>query len=261
MQQGLHVREHEVEADFILRLERLEEDRGLLFGEMTRMQMSNLPSEAQRGQPIRALGVASIGHSTVFAYDPNRSMLALQLARNGITSTRMGLYVEAMCGGAKFDLLPVPNERISDALERGRVRALRVRVAHPQTLEAADVQTQSVTRGFQAFRAALGTPNIDVTLSMARGEPDISKEGVLSLFSWFRRQKDQSPGSVDELRASVIQPGTRRMEWLDLLEGQMGSKRRIDLPADDPDGSYAVRKGFAEGILDDHRAAFEARRE
>jgi len=259
--QRLTDRENDVEQDIVLRLERLEEEEDIAFGEMIRMQIDNLPSEAQRGLPIRPLGVTSIGHSTVFGYDHRLSILALQIARNGITSSRLGIYVGRLCAGAKFDILPQPNAHVLETLRSGRIRALQVKVAHPQSLEAVDAPTQSVTEGFRAFKQVLGTSNIDVTLSMERRDPDIQKGGVLGLFSWFRQEEERRPGNVGRLRAAIIAPDGERAEWLDLMEGQEGERIRLDLPGGDPERNYAVRKSFVRRVLGRYHGVVEGERE
>ncbi len=51
----LKQRELEADEDVVIRLERLEENGELMSGELIRLQISNLPSEAQTGVPVRAL--------------------------------------------------------------------------------------------------------------------------------------------------------------------------------------------------------------
>ena len=252
----LKQRELETDEDVVIRLERLEENGQLMSGELIRLQISNLPSEAQTGVPVRSLGVASIGHSTIFAYNKATGLLALQLARNGITSSRVAMYVDKMIQNADYDVLPLQSEEIRAALRRGRVRAVRIKTASGDTIEAVDARTRGVTEGFRHFKEALGTSSVDVTLTNDRGSM-IPKETVLGLFSWFRRHQDSSSGRGNKLRAAVIRPGGGQAEWLDLLNGQMGERQKLDLPGDDPDVNYGIRKAFVEGVLTRHEAAAE----
>jgi len=86
--QPLARREHETEPDVIIRLEDLNPTGRIWFGEMVRVQEVNLPPKALRGQRRERLGIRSIGHTSVFAFDTRLSVLALQLSRNGITAAR-----------------------------------------------------------------------------------------------------------------------------------------------------------------------------
>ena len=116
-------REYEVETGIIIRLERLSAFNNYICGEIIRRQTENLPPKAASGEPVQPLGVSAIGHSTVFVYDPILSVVALQLARNGITSTRLAMYIGAMASGASYDLLPAPTAEAWSKLTGGRVRA------------------------------------------------------------------------------------------------------------------------------------------
>ena len=252
-------REYEIEPDLTVRLERMASEGHNIFGELTRIQAGDLPSEALPGVPVRPLGSTSIGHSTVFAYDTRLSVMALQLARNGITSSRVAQYVAGACGGAEFDLIPLASPEIWEKLQRGRIRAVRIKVSHPQSLRGADSRTQSVTAGFNEFRSVLNTPHMDLTLSLEQSDPDLPRRNVLELFSWGRAQMEESPGAIDQLSAAVIQDGSGRSDWLHLLNGQMGDRRRLTLPANNPDISYRLRLTFAFEVLRESVRAIEAR--
>lgn len=249
-------REHNLGDDVMIRLERLENRRGFQSGELIRLQVSDLPSEAQTGIPVRPLGVASIGHSTVFAYHATSGLLAFQLARNGITSSKFASYVNQRITGANFDILPVPSEDIAERLRSGRVKALRIRTKAGENINAVDNRTRGVNEGFRAFRDALGTSIIDVTLSNGR-DSVVPQETVLGMFSWLRRHIESGSIRGTYLQAEIVGPVGGQPEWLDLLGGQMGERTRLELAGDDPFGNYQIRRGFVEDVLRRHQAVAE----
>ena len=53
-----------------------------------------------------------------------------------------------------------------------------------------------------------------------------------------------------EFRPSLrIHAGADRAEWLDLLEGQIGERRRLNLAGDNPALNYGTRKAFVNEVL------------
>jgi hypothetical protein len=255
----LAAREREIEPDIVIRLERLTDQRGVIVGEMVRRQTANLPPKALEGQPLERLGVSSIGHTTAFIYDIRLSILALQIARNGITSFRMGLYAETLLGGAGYSILPVPNVEVWNKLRHGAVRAVTVRVAAPNDLEAADAEARSVRGGMMELKDALGSAHVEVTLSMGRRDANINRQRALSMFRWLHREREEERGGVSRLAADVIPADGEEVETLNLIHGQMGDNQRLNLPDDDPDGSFRMRSDYIQDILRAHRAELERR--
>jgi hypothetical protein len=133
-------REAEVGDGIAVRLERADFPTDNARGELIRRQVTNLPPKALSGEPIENLGVEAIGHSTAFLYDARLSILAFEQARNGITATRFGLYMARFVSVGKYDMLPIPTKEMWDTLRTGRVRAMSVRCAAPESLEAVDAE-------------------------------------------------------------------------------------------------------------------------
>jgi hypothetical protein len=252
---SLGEREQEVDTEVIIRLERHQAAQGLVAGEFIRLQSANLPPRAEPGQPTQPLGVASIGHSTVFVYHPGLSVIALQLARNGISSTRVGLYVRGLVSTAPDTLLPVPTSDVWQKLRTGRIRGVQFRMQSPDSLESADANARSVASGVRQLKATLGITNVDVTLSVGRGDQDIDHRQGLALVRWLQRERAGNRGGISALHASVIAEDSDGVEWLNLFEAQMGAKTRLELPDDDPQRSYTARLAFVRRVLRQHEAA------
>jgi hypothetical protein len=194
-----------VEEEIVVRLERLQAQGNMTRGEIIRRQTSNLPPKALAGQPIESLGVESIGHSTAFLYDSRLSILGFEQARNGITATRFGLYLEHFIGQGGYDVLPIPTQEMWNTLTTGRLRGVRVRVAAPQSLQAADATTEGIKAGLTALKQAVGTHYVEAHLGMTRGDEDISRRRGVSLFRYFRRERDEGRGGITHVYADIIQ--------------------------------------------------------
>jgi hypothetical protein len=241
-------REAEVEEEIVVRLERLQAQGNMTRGEIIRRQTSNLPPKALAGQPIESLGVESIGHSTAFLYDSRLSILGFEQARNGITATRFGLYLEHFIGQGGYDVLPIPTQEMWHTLTTGRLRGVRVRVAAPQSLQAADATTEGIKAGLTALKQAVGTHYVEAHPGMTRGDEDISRRRGVSLFRYFRRERDEGRGGITHVYADIIPEGETQAREINLLAGQIGGKQRLNLPEDDPQASYHMREAFLSEV-------------
>lgn len=256
---GLLEREAEIEDGITVRLESADFPTNEVRGEIIRRQMANLPPKALSGQRIERLGVEAIGHSTAFLYYPRLSILAFEQARNGITSTRFGLYIAHFAGSARYDILPVPTHEMWETLRTGRLRAIRVRCSAPQSLEVADAEAETVKRGLVSLQGALNTHYVDATLGMKRGDPDIQRNGAIRWFNWFRRERENHRGEITHVYADIIPEGETQTAHLNLLRGQIGGQRRLDLPEDTPEASYRIRESFLTEVFHRHEQELEER--
>lgn len=246
-------REFEVEPEVILRMERLNDHHGLISGEIVRRQTENLPPRAPHGEPIARLGVESIGHSTAFAYDPALSVIGLQLARNGVTPMRIMIYVAQILGVAGYQSNPIPTEEGWEALQRGGVRAVLLRVANPANLNAAEPRHGTVKDGLRAMKTAADTTYVEATFGMGRGEPNMNPASTLNIMRWLWRERTEDRGGISKLNAKVIAEEGGSAKWLNLLSYHMGREEKLDLPADDPDRNFAIREAFVRHVFNEHR--------
>jgi hypothetical protein len=248
-------REHQVEPDITIRLEKLTEENGLFTGEIVRLQSANLPPKALPAHPVERLGVRSIGHSSVFVYDPQLSVLSIQCARNGISSSRISMYADHFAGGEFYEIWPILNSDTWNKLRRGSIRAMRVRLASPENLEAADDEARTVRQGLRSLKRATETHNLDVNFTMSRGDPDLDRARTVRLFRWFESERQAGRGNVTKLQAKVSDGD--ETELLNLLGAQMGANTRLDLPDDDPNISYRMRADYTRDVFRANRPALE----
>jgi hypothetical protein len=252
-------RDVEVEDGIVVRLEQCQTQRHFTRGEVIRRQTSNLPPKALAGQPIESLGVESIGHSTAFLYDSRVSVLGFEQARNGITSSRFALYIAHFARRSGYDILPIPTQEMWNTLTSGRIRAMQVRVAAPQSLEAVDAATTGVKAGLIALQQAAGTHYVEAQLGMTRGDADINRRRGLEWFRWFRRERESGRGEITHVYVDIIPEGATQAEHINLLAGQLGGKQRLDLPEDDPEASYRMREAFIAEVMRRHRDELDNR--
>jgi hypothetical protein len=146
-----------------------------------------------------------------------------------------------------------------DTLQTGRVRGMTVRCASPQSLQAADDSSGAVRSGLVALKDAAQTHFVETTLRMARGDPDIERDRVMRWFSWFSRERENSRGGISNVYVDIIPEGETQTTHLNLLRGQIGGQRRLNLPEDDPEASYKIREHFLSEMFATHQLGLEER--
>ena len=134
-----------------------------------------------------------------------------------------------------------------------------MRCAAPETLEAADAESDAVRGGLIALQRTTQTHYVEARLGMRRGNPDIQRDRVMRWFSWLRRERDNGHGKISNVYVDIIPEGETQTEHLNLLKGQIGGRRRLDLPEDDPAASYRIRESFLAEVFDQNRAELEDR--
>jgi hypothetical protein len=94
---------------------------------------------------------------------------------------------------------------------------------------------------------------------MKRGDPDIQRDRVLHWFSWFRREHENGRGGISNVYVDIIPEGETQTAHLNLLRGQIGGQRRLNLPEDDPEASYKIRENFLAEVFGTHKSELEER--
>lgn len=253
LRRDLLAREYEVEPEIMFRMERARRYQGLILGEMVRRQTENLPPQAPAGQHLQPLNVDSIGHTAVFAYDPGLGVLALQMARNGVTAIRLAMYVAGLLDLNGYYTLPIPSQEAWQRLRTGRIRGFRIQVATPDNLEVVDNAQTTIRQGLVNMKRATETTYVEATFGMLRGDPDIPVRRTLPFLQWILREKEADRGGVRKLSARVIDPENGGAEWLNLLGYHMGNVTTLDLPSDNTDRNYQLRESYIRRVFDANR--------
>ncbi|MFN4281856.1 MAG: DUF6731 family protein [Alphaproteobacteria bacterium] len=258
----LEERELEVADDIVLRLERYNPQPRYVIGEVLRRQSQNLPSRAPRGRSAQRLGVGSIGHSSVFLYDSNLSILAIQIGRNGITAGRFVKYVSSVLDVPEFQALPVIKRDAWELLQRSNLRSIQVKVASPEDLAAAEGAAGGVRDGLIALKEVARSAFVEATLGMSHGDRDLPRNRVMNILRYLVREKDEDRGGIKKVKARIVPDGEGQAEFLNILEAQMGDSRTLELPDDEPNASYDIRAEFITRTYRAHlnilRQQFEA---
>lgn len=253
-------RESEVEPEIVIRLERHDIDGpNIVKGELVRIQSENLPPKAVRGEPVTRLGVPSIGHTAAFRYDTARSILAMETGRSGLTPYRLGMYVAELAGVPGYGVWPVITENAWQKLEDSRVRKMMVKVASPDRLAPVAAEHQMVKSALTQMKNAAHTTYVEAVFGMGHVTDDISNRRARSWFRWLLGERDNDNGAgVSKVNAEIRVDGADQNELLRFIDCHLGEKRKIDLPNDDPDVSYARRDAYIQAVMAQFRDEINA---
>lgn len=250
-------RECELSEEISLRIEKINTDGRFIRGEIIRRQTQNLPARASAGRPRTRLGVDAIGHSSVFRYDRELSVLAIQLARNGITASRFVDYVSALIECPRFIPLPVISTEAWQLLQQKQVRALSLKVASPEQLSVADTGYETVKQGMENLRDIARSSYVDVTFGMSRGDANMSPRRFGGIIRWILREREAERGGIQKLSARII-PDDDESPILNLLNAHMGNSAVLELPDDNPVRSYHIRKNHIRAVFNQFLPAIQA---
>jgi hypothetical protein len=251
-------RESEVSDGIIIRLERLRETSNILAGQFVRIQSENLPPRAVPGQPIASLGVPSIGHTSAFRYDRQRSVLALQLGQNGITAPRLSLYLQDLVDVAGFNILPILTQDAWQKLTDGRVRKMIIRIARPERLQATVQDHRSVKAGFETMQRVAHTEYVEMILGMGHSEHDIPKGRARAIFEWLLRERQDNQADIRKVAAEIRDDARGENEMLTFLDAHMGERTTLGLPRDNPERAYVLTDQFIQRAFQSRRAELNA---
>ena len=91
-------------------MDKLTIDNNVVTGRLCREQTDHLPPQALPGGRLAPLGIRAIGHHTIWQYEAQLSVLAIESWRNGVGLTRMFPYIRNMCDCRGYSYLPVLND-------------------------------------------------------------------------------------------------------------------------------------------------------
>lgn len=246
---NLQDREKELEPEVIVRLEQLTVKGGnFLSGQLVRLQSHNLPPKALSGKPLDKLGVASIGHTASFMYDKSRSVLAIQIPRNGLNAYRLNLYHQQLLGVAGHDIMPLLTNEAWSKLASNRIRKLLIRVATPQKLKAVHPDQVAIRNSLLAMKGVAETTYVETTLGMGRAPKDIGKPKARSILRWLVGEKEEDRGGIRKIAAEIINDDEDH-EILRIMNGHMGGKKRLNLPDDDPSKAHPIIEKYIETLF------------
>lgn len=233
-------REQHLASDYYVRAEIVESGRGSVFGEFTRIQRTNFPSEI-REDGRRPLSTTNpLGHGIVFRYLPGTSQLGLQYDPRTISPSKIEAYVSQLIDGANFELTPIVRQDMWDKFNEGDIRKVSIGIAQPSHLVAVERGgAQAISRSFKDMAEAYEAPKINIELSMGHKKGALA-ERIRSTVRHFRTQAVRDQVDVTSMKAKVKQEGGRT-EDLDLLEDILSVKDNLQLKDNDPETNYRIK--------------------
>lgn len=239
-------RECEVVGGCSVRLERLEEiNEDIVVGEITRIQDTNFPSEVHEDgtQPLGVDG--PLGHSIVFLYDQAASVLVIQYDTRIFSPGRLLIYLSRMVDRTNLQLTPILR---TDAWERfgtGPARTLSIKVASPQDMAhveglANDAAMESLRRMSEAYEA----PMIEIKISVGRRRAAHLADAAKNMIRELVGAAARGEADVKDAKIKLDKEISGEEEPIDLLNEILREKDELQIPDNDPEQSYQVRRNY-----------------
>ena len=239
----------EADAPVIARLERLTDEGDFIYGEFVRRQTNNKPPEANAEglAPLTLSRDGGLGHACAFRYHRPTTTICLQNNPSGLSIGRVRTYLSVYAPRSKFIMDRVPT---ADAIERFRnndTRSLEFELASPLNLPniegnegAADKTVVEATRMLaEAFQGM----QVKVEVSMGRHQEDLPKGPIESVINRLIPWKRDGEADLRKLRVkSKDADGEGPTELINFLEEFLVEKTKLDLPDDNPERNYHLRR-------------------
>jgi hypothetical protein len=223
-----------------------------IAGRFCRKQSTNLPPKAPATGGLEPLGVGSLGRTVAWLYHPETSVIAIEATREGLTLSRFLSYITDVCECPRYTFMPVTTDSNLQQLRESRVRSLSFRVATPRDLAWVTPEQEAVKSGLENVMSPNLSTFVEVKYGLSIGDSDIRPTRVRRLAAWLKGEKDANRGDVTKLRAGIIDADgdSKTLELLD--EVHLAAESDLDLPDDDPERSYSVRKIFVASSFQRH---------
>lgn len=244
-------REKDVSGGIRLRLEHIEQDAGLILGDLTRVQTENLPSHvtAEENDP---LPVDRIGHPAAFCYDPETGMIALQFdIKIGIG--RVCNYFSQFAGGQTFNNLPVLRQDAIDRFTEETPTSFTAKVARVRNFQYAQTELTDFEQGIEAIAGIFDAPSVEVTVSCRGVDGGLDKAAAVSALLRFLRLREEIDG-INKLKGSTLESD----DAFNFIKFLLKEKETLELPNNDPLDGRQRRISFVRRVYDQHRQYLRA---
>lgn len=225
-----------------IRLENRERRRGLLFGEVVRVQTENIPPEAQQAGLV-PLAIGGLGHSVAFGYDQQSSIMAIQFDPRGVSIGRLLDYLSNVVGAGKYSYSPIINEDAWERYNRGAPRTLTLSVAAPRQLRNLEGNAGGVLSASRRLAEITNAPIVTIEVSMGHARGSLLKGAVDQVVRAFT--SEGAEGGVRGLSVKTKEEG-QPTEEIDFLKDLARDQDILDLPVDNPVDHLRMRYAFIE---------------
>lgn len=230
----------------VIRLEEARTARGVVFGDLTRVQTSNLPSHPT-DTASEPLPVTQLGHHAAFCFDLASGIMALQFdIKMGVG--RVCSYFSAFGDGSQFRHYAVLREDALERFERETPTKFTVRVANvhrfTETVEAS-TNFESAIKGFGDLFDA---PTVEVSVSAKFSHGGLDKKTVLQTVKRYIGFKSEFEG-VKAITAETAESA----DPFNFITALLKMSETLDLPDNDPTAGRDVRISFVRQCFDANR--------
>lgn len=237
-----HHRERALGAGVQIRLEARSRRRGLLFGEVVRVQTENIPPEAQQAGLV-PLTIGGLGHSVAFCYDQQSRVIAIQFDPRGVSLGRLLDYLALVGGGGRYSYAPILNEDAWERYNRGQPRTLTLSIAAPQHLANLEGPSGSVLAASRRLAEVTHAPIVTIQVSMGHNRGGLFKAAVDQVIRSF--SSEEIEGGVRGLSVKTKEEGQPTDE-IDFLKDLARDQETLDLPSNNHAEHLQRRYAFLE---------------
>jgi len=210
-----------------IRLDTLKQWKHYHYGDITRLQMRELPKRAKRGGATMDLGLADdegLADGTAFAYSPSTQVVAFQVAKGVVSPHRFEQYINGVLGLDDCVIFnPIfTQDSYNKLMKKHLIRKFNFRLATPtRGAWQADgpLGIESILNIKQMFEAQQIEVQVSVGPSKDRGAT-IARTKVLELASSLLKRSGEEV-RIEKLRASAKTDENAPQEVIDLLNDRM----------------------------------------
>lgn len=246
-------RELDIGDDVIVRLERCDNNKGFVEGELCRVQKVNFPPQAGPDglKPLPLGQGMGFGHVAAFSYHVATRVLLIQRNISSVTTNRLSLYVSAASVGSFFAFEPVLSEDAMGRFKDKTPRAFEVTFAGPDNLAAFDDDDLPAAKGARLIADAYDGVRVTIGVSVGKSRrKNLDKDEIMDSLGKLLNL----PG-VKKLKVKATENGDD--EIINFIKEQRQGEDNLNLPDDSPDNNYEVRKLFLRKVFGDNLASLE----
>lgn len=244
-------REREVVAGFSVRLERYSNDAGELAGEFTRVRTTNFPFEVRDNGVRRLRTNGPLGDGVAFRFRRADHTLAMQYDNRIVSPRRAMDYLMAFDARAAFKITPKMDSENWRKFRTNPLRKLRVAVASPDHLADIEDPAAPVVQSFRELGDAYDAPMIVLEIGMGHRQGELSEAAKGLAEAMFSRFVSHG-ADLRSLKARVESDDGGRTDEVNLIDEILSDKTELDLPRNDPERSYQIRRDFLRQRLREH---------
>lgn len=244
-----HERQRVIAPGVTIRLERKRVSRGVILGEVVRVQTENIPPEAQANGLV-PLGIGGLGHSVAFAYDEQSQVIAIQFDPRGVSLGRFLDYLNVvMDESASFSYQTIVNNNAWERYNRGQPRSISISIAAPQNLENIEGPADAVISATKRLAEMSAAPVVTIEMSMG----NVQRASLAKRFIDQVVQEFTQGDSADQVRSLSVKTkeGDLPPDTIDFIHDFARDQETLDLRSDNHEENYNVRSSYIVRSLND----------